>query len=211
VRFTDCDVDMWFGGEKYDSIDFTYGKIETSATMGVDSINMVYNNADLVMSGIILSEDIIGRPFSLGFICVVPGVGGDKVITEDQVDILLEGGLVGGEDMILEAGEMVGPFTIIGGHSLFYGLIADWDLDEEEAKIEVQNELVFWSKRTLRKCSSSCPWEFKGTECGYSGGQTWCNQSYERCDELSNTDNFGGFRFLPTIAEKDIWWGRSKG
>ena len=44
-------------------------------------------------------------------------------------------------------------------------------------------------------------------ECHYGGAQTWCDQTYERCKVLTNKDNFGGFRFLPYIMEKEIWWG----
>ena len=34
---------------------------------------------------------------------------------------------------------------------------------------------------------------FKGVECKYSGAETECDGSYDRCVELSNADNFGGF------------------
>ena len=193
---------------KYDSKDFVFDQVETSGDLGVDVVSATYNNADLSMGAVVLSEDILGRPFTLSFICVA--VAG-KVLAESDVDLLLEGGLVDGEDMLLEAGQTLGQYTIVGGHSLFYGLISDWKIEEDKVWIEVQNELVFWFKKTLRKCDSNCPWEFGGTECGYSGSGNWCNQSYERCQELSNTGNFGGFRFLPDVAEKDIWWGKSKG
>jgi hypothetical protein len=46
------------------------------------------------------------------------------------------------------------------------------------------------------------------TECAYLGDETWCDQSYARCVTLGNSDNFGGFRFLPSLMEKDIWWGK---
>jgi hypothetical protein len=49
---------------------------------------------------------------------------------------------------------------------------------------------------------------YEVTECAYIGGSLWCDQSYERCVSLDNDENFGGFRFLPSLMEKDIWWGR---
>ena len=203
-RHTDADVDLCYGGNKYETKDFVFDKVETSGDMGVDVVSATYNNADLAMGAIVLSEDILGRPFTLSFICV--SVGGGRVLTETAAGLLMESGA----DMLLEPGDTIGPYSIIGGHSLFYGLVSDWKIEEDKVWIEIQNELVFWSKKTLRKCDSSCPWEFGGTDCKYAGGATWCNQSYERCQELDNTDNFGGFRFLPDIAEKDIWWGKSK-
>ena len=92
---------------------------------------------------------------------------------------------------------------------VFRGLLDTWTIKGETAvHLEAANELILWQKKTLRTHSSTCPWEFKGTECGYSGEATWCDQSYERCQTLANTDNFGGFRFLPAVSEKEIWWGR---
>jgi len=35
--------------------------------------------------------------------------------------------------------------------------------------------------------------EFKGTLCGYSGTETECNRTWERCKELGNQERFGGF------------------
>ena len=205
VRYADADIDLWYGGNKYDSSDFTFDQVATSGSMGVDSVSVTYNNATRAMAAVVLSEDILGRPFTLSFVCCVSSSSIGTVDTEAGIDLILEGGLVDGEAMMLEAGEN----TIIGGHDLFYGLVSDWKITEESVWMEIQNELAFWSKKPLRKCSSSCPWEFKGTECTYSGVETWCDQSYERCYALLNSDNFGGFRFLPEIEEKEIWWGRS--
>ena len=100
-------------------------------------------------------------------------------------------------------------FKVVGTAPLWRGVIDDWDMNEQEITITVLNELFLWSKKTLRKCQASCRWEFRGAECAYAGAETWCDQSYERCLALSNTDQFGGFRFLPAIMERDIYWGRS--
>lgn len=35
--------------------------------------------------------------------------------------------------------------------------------------------------------------EFKGSLCGYSGTETECNRTFERCRELGNQKRFGGF------------------
>ena len=40
--------------------------------------------------------------------------------------------------------------------------------------------------------------EFKGPECGYSGPETECNRTFERCKELGNASRFGGFPGIPT-------------
>lgn len=49
-------------------------------------------------------------------------------------------------------------------------------------------------------------WYSPGT-CRYSGPQTWCDKSWERCLELFNTLNFEGRRWIPALQEQKIWWG----
>jgi hypothetical protein len=38
----------------------------------------------------------------------------------------------------------------------------------------------------------------------------WCDQSYKRCEDLGNTDNFGGFRWLPYLLNRSFKWGPEK-
>ena len=102
-------------------------------------------------------------------------------------------------------------FSVIGSFEPFRGLVNTWDLDEDRVNYYLVNELILWRKKTLRTASSSCPWPFKSTECGYAGEESWCDQTYDRCAALTNSDQFGGNRFLPSIMEKDIWWGRVPG
>jgi hypothetical protein len=93
---------------------------------------------------------------------------------------------------------------------LFDGQIDSWVLDEEKLKVTITSALSKWSQKTLSKHPKSCRWKvFKGTECQYAGGSSWCDRTYARCIALSNTANFGGYRFLPSLVDKVIWWGRS--
>ena len=43
---------------------------------------------------------------------------------------------------------------------------------------------------------------FKGSLCGYSGGETDCDRTLTRCRELNNASRFGGF---PGIGRLGIW------
>jgi len=171
-RYTDCDVDMYYGGNKYDSFPFTIGNVVNSAGLSVDSLELNFSNVDQSLAAVVLGEDIASRTCILSFFMVNSS------------------------------------YVIIGAEELFRGLVGEWDLSETKLRIKLVNEFILWSKRTLRTCQASCPWVFKDTECGYSGSETWCDQSYDRCSALSNTDSFGGHRFLPFLEEKKIWWGR---
>jgi hypothetical protein len=102
-------------------------------------------------------------------------------------------------------GVIASPITV------FQGNLDSWNLDEEKINITVASEMVQWNQKTLAKYSPSCRWKsFKGTECKYNGSQPDCDRTYARCEALSNTANFGGFRWLPSIIDKDIWWGRAR-
>jgi phage-related protein len=104
------------------------------------------------------------------------------------------------------AGHIIGaPIT------LFPGKIDEWGLDEEKLEETLRSRLARGDVCTLNRHSPSCVWhEFKGAECGYAGAATTCDRSYARCEALGNTANFGGDRWLPSIVNKDIWWGRVK-
>ncbi len=111
--------------------------------------------------------------------------------------------------VIVSFGAMTKYGGVIGVEEIFRGLISDWIIEETYVTINVVNELILWRKKPLRSASSSCPWLFKGTECTYAGAELWCDQTYDRCRSLNNDLNYGGFRFLPSIAEKQIWWGNT--
>lgn len=95
-----------------------------------------------------------------------------------------------------------------GAVTEFEGTIDSWDPDEEDIRITLSSPMMQWTQKTQAVQSALCRWKiFKGTECAYAGDQSWCDRTYSRCSALANTANFGGERFLPSIINKDIWWG----
>jgi hypothetical protein len=94
---------------------------------------------------------------------------------------------------------------------LFRGIVGGWDLSgDSTARITLTNEMVLWNKEPLRIQSTSCPWSYKGTECGYTGPMGPCDKSYEACQLRGNEANFGGDRFLAAAMLKQVWWGRTR-
>jgi hypothetical protein len=92
---------------------------------------------------------------------------------------------------------------------LFQGVLDGWDMQEGKLSLSVGNIFSQWAQHTLSKHSASCRWKiFKGVECAYAGTEAHCDRSYARCIELSNSINFGGFRWLPSIVDKEVWWGK---
>jgi len=71
---------------------------------------------------------------------------------------------------------------------------------------------AFWRMFWKLDGSGGVTWQAGGSYevngCNYSGPATSCDQSRDRCIELGNEANFGGFPWQPYLADKDIWWGR---
>ena len=125
------------------------------------------------------------------------------------------GGTPQGSQVIIRLVVVDDDYSLIGDTStiIFEGTIDSWGMAEDKLKITIVSMFVQWSQKALRRHSSSCAWKvFKGSgadsPCKYTGTATWCDRTYIRCQALNNTDNFGGFRWLPDIVDKEIWWGR---
>jgi hypothetical protein len=208
--FTNCDVDLVYGGNTYQSDQgLEISNISQGANFQVDKVTLKFGNAALWLSAILLNEDAVMDPAIINYIMYSAEVpvmaGGDTGegggVFEDG-DVTFEDG-----DMVFEGG---GEFysMIAMPPKLFGGFITGYKIDEQICSIDLSTEFFMWRKKTLRLPTPSCPWSFKGTvECGYAGAGTWCDQSPERCKALSNYDNFGGRRWIASIEDKNLWWG----
>jgi hypothetical protein len=180
IRFTDLDIPIYHDGNLYSPRGLKIGDIAASSDITAETIQIELDDADQVITAFLLNEDVRNKAASLYF------------------------GVI--------ARTAVGLETQLSRHvqEVWRGFVSGWELaGEADCRITLTHEFVLWNKEPLRTQSSSCQWTFKGTECGYSGEAGWCDKSFDRCKKLSNSDNFGGFRFIPEIAEKEIWWGRN--
>ncbi len=179
-RYTDRDVSVYWEGNRYYPLPFTFDRVSLSGSMAVDTVTVNVSNANNVFSGILLNEDVRNKPVIISF-----GVRRKPAGQPEE--------------------EIVEP--------IFRGFVAGWPtMREKKVTIKIANEFILWNKKTLRRHAPSCPWAFKGQECGYGGSaKSVCDKSYDTCLSLGNAARFGGFRFLPVIAEQELWWGRTRG
>ena len=140
----------------------------------------------------------------------------------DNVDEVMTSLFVGstpqGGDVVLSLIVLNASYGIIDSSSitLFEGEIDAWSLNEGRLSVTVTSIFHQWSQHTLSKHSPSCRWKVfnsstlgtSGIECQSTAGALWCDRTFERCAVLNNSSHFGGFRFLPDIVDKDIFWGR---
>lgn len=180
-----------------DSITYRYNNVEVPVnasingspqlfeprTFSFDSINYSYNN---IIDSVNVKVDNIDSLLTTIFV--------DKVVSESTAVIYLI--IFNDDNSVLET------------QQLFNGFINEFKIDESELNMTVTSIFAKWDQSSNIKHSSFCRWkQFKGEECKYSGGETVCDRSYARCVELGNIDNYGGFRWIPSIEDKEIWWG----
>ena len=179
----------------------------------IDAITHQYFTSldiDIVHDGdLYQSSEFDVRPVNYGMNLAV-----DKIDLEfGNVDLTMSATLLNntitGQPCIIYAGAVDNTDMSMVIEEVFRGLASEWTLDEKKARISIVDEFIFWNKKSLRKPDALCAWEFKGTECGYSGSATQCNRTYARCVVLGNSDSFGGFRFFPATEEKEVWWGKT--
>lgn len=209
MRFTDCDISIYHGGNLYSPRGMAIDNIVSGSSITAETVTVSLDDADQVMSAYLLNEDVRNKVASIYFGVIARPTeasgGVDLILTEDEYTLITES-----EDKLVQESSSITEVTI-HIQELWRGFVSGWEMSGDSAcSLRLTHEFVLWNKSPLRKQMSSCRWSFGSTECGYSGATgSWCDQSHDRCLALGNQTNFGGFRFIPDIAEKEIWWGRT--
>ena len=95
--------------------------------------------------------------------------------------------------------------SILGNIVVFTGNISQWEYVPGKVKLTAASIFEQWGRVTTAKFSGSCRWRiFRGTECKYTGTGIRCDRTYDQCVAYSNEDNFGGFRWLPSMVNKRL-------
>lgn len=117
-----------------------------------------------------------------------------------------------GRDCIVYRAALDNNMKVIGGAvPSFVGFLDAIEFDGKKARFDVFNHFIKWEMKAPRRIHQAlCGWTYGGARCG-EAGTTWCDHSWNRCTALGNTINFGGFRWISALADKDIWWGRVPG
>ncbi len=173
-----------------------------------------YTNCDIPLS---YGGDLYNpRPFIVPEISYSIESSVDKIVLEidmaDRDATLLEefvGGTPGDTTTYLYLQVLDTDMQEISTTTLFQGKIDSYDYSSSILRISVASFHSLWNKKSMEKSTPTCRRNFKQADCGYAGAETWCDRSWGRCTVLANTDRFNGFRFLPDLEDKVIWWGRA--
>jgi hypothetical protein len=99
---------------------------------------------------------------------------------------------------------------VIGTTVLFSGLVDSVRVNKKTARFQFFNHMILWKKKIPRRNHNVlCQWTFKDANtCRYSGSAyTTCDRSWDDCSARQNTVNFGGFRYVNSLVDRQIWWG----
>jgi hypothetical protein len=144
-----------------------------------------YNNDDIVDAMQIRFDDVLP---------VLKAIFVENVISEEEFKIWLV--------LFDDSNE------IIAKQNIFKGYMNEFDIDETTLTLTITSVFAKWAQTSYGKHSALCRWKkFKSTECKYAGAESACDRTYSRCTQLSNTDNFGGFRYIPGIEDLSVQWG----
>ncbi len=183
--FTDADHEVYYDDEKYLPVGFKFDSIQGGAGLAVDTLSINIDDTNQVMTSSLLNQDARNKWASIHM----------GVVTETDVEIDGETHVQTGRTYQL----------------LFRGIIGGWELTGDNmVKVDLTNEMILWNKKPLRLQSTACPWSYRGKECGYKGGMSVCDKTYEACKLRHNEANFGGDRFLAATMVKSVWWGRTQ-
>jgi len=201
IRYTDADHSIYDSSNAFSPRQFRFtGDLGS----GVDGFEVEIVTIDQVVSAYFFTEDVRGCPAYLKILAISETSG---TAIEDTLGSIIYDTT---ETAIYDTTGTTANYQPVNtANTLFTGEIDTWELTEKNSiRLRIVSELIHWQKKCLRIAHPDCPWPFKGTECGYSGSQTWCDQTYQRCSVLGNTNNFGGFRWLPSIIEARPIWGK---
>jgi hypothetical protein len=231
-RWTSFPQDIPYAGNWYLSKKINFDDVALSMNPKIDSVTVSIDDVNRKITKILLSEDIKDKKASIHLIpldkniqplglstLLFPGYcdSAERAIGKKTFDIKIFNDMIKWRRLTPRRVTAPtcpwdfkhGPSKIIGSTSNTYTCILDHCGHASNYPTTGANWATYW---TLAGSGGAAwiegDWYLVGT-CRYTGAETWCDRSWDRCSTLANTVNFGGFRYLPSIVGKQIFWGQS--
>ena len=230
-KWVDFDQDVLYSGDWYRSRDIVFPEAQISASPQVDSITVELDDVDQSITNIVLAEDIKDKRAMIYLValdksCKVLGtpdlfflgncVRGFKEQSATRFSIEIQNDM--GRWKRLTPRRTCsptcqwefrhGPTKVWGTDSQTYTAIIDGvnhaanrpitGADWEDHWVLAGADGIAWV---------AGDWHLVGT-CRYTGAETWCDNSPDRCEALNNRVNYGGFPYMTQLQDAKIWWGR---
>lgn len=153
-----------YNGEDYLGAPLIYDEIKKDDTTSVSKLNIQLSNVGLAISGII-------------------GQRGDVITNAPAVLTLVF--------LDINTNKLLADYKQI----LYAGRCNNLKLDYENASMDIETSLGGYEVQApVMKYRTTCQVRrFKDCRCGYTGEETKCDRTFDRCKELGNEENFRGF------------------
>lgn len=231
--WTDCDEDIYCNSIWYRSRDIKFNLVQLTSNPKVDSITVEIDDVDRTITTIILSESIKDKPASIYAVAL------DKNLQVLGTPVLIFFGYCDAARRPRSSGrfgikiynDMIkwkrktprllcsptcqwefkkGPDKVFGTDSNTYTCILDHVAHTVNKPVIGGSWATYWQLIGSGGLTwYEGDWYLIGT-CKYVGGGSWCDYSWERCMALSNQLNFEGLRWILSLQQKEIWWGKSR-
>lgn len=159
-----------YNGEEFLGAPLSHSDITKDDNSSVSKLNITLSNVGLGISSII-------------------GTRGDVVTNSDAVLTLVF--------LDINTNKIIPDLQQI----LYAGKCNNLTLDFENASMDIETPLGGYEKQCpAMKYRATCQVRrFKDCRCGYTGEESTCDRTYDRCKELGNQENFRGF---PTMYQE---------
>ena len=233
-RWTDFDSDIYYSSQWYHARPIRFVNIQNTYTNTVDLITLEIDNIDKFISTIVLNSDnpdIRGKPVTIkqvaldnnnaviNAVTIFYGYIDGMEITQKVARIDVASHMIKWKTITprrMASGSCPWIFKdvasqVTGTDAINYKCVIEHLATSCNRPITGSAYATYWTAAGTSGATWSSGTQYEPGTCQYTGASTWCDQSWERCSTLGNDDNFGGFRWLPYLSGKNIWWGRTQG
>lgn len=161
---------LLYDGKEFIGAPLSHGEITKDDNSSVSKLNISLSNVALSISGLVGNRgDVITNSTAI-FTLVFLDLNTNQLLNEPK-------------------------------QILYSGKCNNLTLDYENASMDIETPLGGYEKQCpAMKYRTSCQVRrFKDCRCGYTGEETTCDRTFDRCKELGNQANFRGF---PTMYEE---------
>jgi lambda family phage minor tail protein L len=163
--------DVVFDGVTYTAFPITHDQITENTKGEIDSVKVQCSNVSRLIEYYLQNYDLRGKKVSI------------KLVDADLLD---------NPDAYIEHVNFIDSYTS-NVKDVVFTLMSKFDI------LNLMLPSILWMR-------DWCQWEFaspavralgRGDECGYTGAETTCNRSWQRCQALGNSRRFLGARAIP--------------
>jgi lambda family phage minor tail protein L len=169
--FASYNHDVVFDGVTYQKFPITHDRITENTKGEVDSIKLQISNISRLIEYYLQNYDLRGKKISIK---------------------LVDASLLDDPDAYIEFSSYIDSYTS-NVNDVVFTLMSKFDI------LNLMLPTILWL-RDFCQFEFACPAVRalgRGAECGYTGDETVCNRTWQRCQALGNSKRFLGARGIP--------------